>query len=274
MIPSDKLLGFFRSEFLAEKRSGFARLKRVPDSRVKESLGYYQSLSARDKASWIDCCAHYALANYSFVIPTMRPQIKELLARGTRDALASAWAEIYKDRFDHTKHPFFAQWSDPNARFPFRSMCNVPLLRAAVSQYKIDRHRGVPSCVSEDLFRFAESVPSLKAPELRKRVRAVLTRFGYRQTDAYGGHRCVWEGQEFEVNVDFGARDAQLRYSVTPTEFRPLHPLGRFCLEVALGMGLGHWNYIVEENVDDGFLLLEELIRYAVDLPRRIRAAA
>jgi hypothetical protein len=46
--PSERLLAFFRDEFMAEERSGFARLKRVPDSLVEESLGYYQSLSAKD----------------------------------------------------------------------------------------------------------------------------------------------------------------------------------------------------------------------------------
>jgi hypothetical protein len=273
MIPSEKLLAFYRLEFIAEARSGFARLKRVPDSRVEESLGMYQSLSATDKASFIDCCAHFALARYSFVIPAQRPDVIALLAAGTPRALMAAHEEIEKDRFDHTKHPFFQRWGDVNVRFPFRSNRNVPMLRAAVSQYKIDRHRGLPSCVSEELFRFAESVKSIKAPELRKRVRATLNRFGYQQTDQFGGHRCVWEGQEFEVNVDFGGRNAQLRYSVTLSEFRPFHPLGEFCFEIALGMGFGHWNYIVGENVDDVFLLFEELIKYAVDLPRRMRAA-
>jgi hypothetical protein len=75
MIPTEKLLAFFRSEFAAEERSGFARLKRVPDSRVEESLGWYQSLSAADRASFVDCCAHYALGRYGFVIPAGRPDV-------------------------------------------------------------------------------------------------------------------------------------------------------------------------------------------------------
>jgi hypothetical protein len=248
MAASEKLLAFFRSEFLAEERSGFARLKRVPDSRVEESLAWYQSLSDPDRASFVDCAAHYAHRTCGFVVEA--PDI------------------------DHTNHPFFARWVDPWSRFPFRSNRNVPLLRAAVTQYKMDRHRGAPSCISEELFQLAESVRSLKAPALRKRVRATLDRFGYQKTDDLGGHRCIWEGQEFEVNVDFGASDAQLRYSVTPYEFRQgPYRLSRFCFEVALGMGFGHWNYIVEENVDDVFLLFEELIKYAVDLPGRMREA-
>jgi hypothetical protein len=250
MAASEKLLAFFRSEFLAEERSGFARLKRVPDSRVEERLGWYQSLSAADRARFVDFAAHYAHRLYGFVVGA--PEI------------------------DHTRHPFYARWEDPWGRFPFRSNRSVPMLRAAVSQYKMDRRRGVPSCVSEELFQFAESVKSLKAPELRKRVRATLDRFGFQATDAFGGHRCEWDGRGFEVNVDFGSRAAQLRYGVTLLEFRGMaHGLGsgEFRFETALGMGLGWWDYIVEENVGDAFALFEELIQYAVSLPGRIRAA-
>jgi hypothetical protein len=248
MAASEKLLAFFRSELLAEERSGFARLKRIPDSRVEESLAWYQSLSAADRTSFIDFVAYYAHNNYGFVIGA--PEI------------------------DPNQHPFASRWFDVHARFPFRSNRNVPLLRTAVSQYKADRRRGMPSCVSEEYFRIAESVKAIKPQELRKRVRAVLDRFGFRPTDAFGGHRCVWEGQEFEVNVDLGGNNAQLRYGVTTSEFRnEARGQRQFCFEVALGMGLGWWNYIVEENVDDVFLLFEELIQYAASLPRRIREA-
>lgn len=286
MLPVEKLLAFFRSEFRTEESSGFARLKRVPDSRVEEKLGWYQSLSTPDKASFVDCCAHFAVRNYGFVALLdaettaylqSLPSLQQLYQEGLPPRLQSLFEKIYEAEIsepglDHTRHPFFSRWADVNASFPFRSNRNVPILRAAVSQYKIDRHRGVPSCVSEDLFRFAESVMSIKAPELRKRVRATLNKFGYERTDPHGGHRCIWDGQAFEVNADFGAKNAQLRYSVTPSELRVLHPRS-FCFEVALGMGFGHWNYIVKENVEDVFLLFEELIKYAVDLPRRMRAA-
>ena len=39
-------------------------------------------------------------------------------------------------------------------------------------------------------------------------------------------------------------------------------------------MGHGDWDYIVEDNVDDVFLLFEELVKYAAQLPKRIRQAA
>jgi hypothetical protein len=250
MVPSEPVLAFFRSEFQAEERNGFARLRRVPDSRVEESLGWYQSLSAADRASFIDLAAHYAHRLYGFVVGA--PVI------------------------DHAQHPFCARWADPYSRFPFRSQRNVMTLRLAVSQYKMDRRRGVPSCISEELFRFAESVRSVKAAQLRQRLRAVLEQFGYEKTDDFGGHRCVWDGQAFQVNVDFGSSHAQLRYGVTmPGLSERAMGLGggEFCFETVFGMGLGWWNYIVEENVDDAFELLAELLRYLAELPKRLRAA-
>jgi hypothetical protein len=245
MPASEKLLAFFPNEFVTEQSAGFARLRRVPDSFVEGKLRYFQSLSPTDQAHFIDCSSHWAHACYGFVVQA--PEI------------------------DHTNHPFFNRWHDVNILFRFESNRNVPILRATITQYKIDKRRGVRSCVSEEQFRFAESVKSIKAPELRKRVRAALTRLGYRKKDELG-YYCDWEGQEFKVHVDFGGRNAQLRYALSLPEFP--HPLSQFCFERALGMGLGDWNYIVEENVDDVFALFEDLIKYAVRLPARIRANA
>src|SRR5579864_6358755 len=152
MVPSDKLLDFFRAEFVSEHRSDFARLKRVPDSHVEESLRYFESLSPPVQVSFIDCCAHWACANYSFILGV--PQI------------------------DHTQHPFFSAWKDLNARFRFRSLRDGRHLQAAVRQYRMDEKRGVRSCVSEEEFQFALSVKGLKAPENRKRVRAALANMG------------------------------------------------------------------------------------------------
>jgi hypothetical protein len=272
-MDTDKLLAFFRSEFHAEESTGFARLKRVPDSYAQEGLAWYQSLSAADRASFVDCAAHYAAGNYGFVIVTERPQMAALLRSGELRDLQTVLGAILEEKVDHTKHPFLERWADPGNRFRFRTGRNVMLLRTMVQQYKMDKKRGMPSCISERDFQIAESMRDIKAPALKKRLRATLDKFSYQQTDTYGGHRCTWDGVEFQFNADFGARDAQMRYSATPLPYRAVHPMGNFCFEMALGMGFGHWNYIVEENVDDVFALLEELIKYAVELPQRIVAA-
>lgn|GEM_PF-5923732 len=68
MSASSKLLEFFRKEFEAEERNGFARLARIPDSRVGAYHTYFQTWTAIDRLAMIDFCAHWAHKCYSFVI--------------------------------------------------------------------------------------------------------------------------------------------------------------------------------------------------------------
>lgn len=243
MAVATRLLEFFRSEINAEAEAGFPRLSLIPDTQVRAQLAYDRSLSDADRTAFRDCCAHWASASYGFVVSA--PPI------------------------DHTKHPFFERW---RASFNFGMPRSVPLLRAAVQQYKMDAHRGVRSCISEELFAFASSVRSVKAPELRKRVRAALKPLGYYRIDERGSYRCRAEDREFLVHVDYGGRSAQLRYSVALPEFSHVDPLIQFCFERALGFSVGDWDYIVEENVDDAMALFADVIRYCLALPDRIRA--
>ena len=155
----------------------------------------------------------------------------------------------------------------------FDDVKSVPLLRSMVQQYKIDRHNRVQSSVTREQFEHASAVRSVKAPELRKRVRAALTAFGYYESDFLGNYWCKIGKKKFAVNLDFGGRSAQLRYSVVRPEFKEVHPLLAFRFEPALGFGLGDWDCIVEENVDDVFSLFVDVVQYCFDLPDRIKAA-
>ena len=247
MLGLNWLVDFFLREINAEEQAGFPRLSRIPDSYIASQLGYYQSLDDEERRSFRDCCAYWACALYGFVV----------------DA----------PRIDHTRHPFFDRWSGVRrGDFP-ASRRSVPLLRAAVQQYKVDAHRGVPSRVSEEDFRFALSVRSVKAGELRKRVRSALKPLGYHKIDELGYYRCRGADREFLVHVDYGGGSAQLRYCVAMPEFVDVHPLNQFCFERALGFGIGNWDWIVEENVDDAMILFAEVVRYCVALPDRLRAA-
>ena len=173
-----------------------------------------------------------------------------------------------------TDHPFFSKWSQgPSWNRDFEDVKSVPLLRAMVRQYKIDLHNKVPSQVTKEQFEHACSIRSIKAPELRKRVRNALKAFGYYETDLLGNYWCRRGKQKFSVNVDFGGRSAQLRYCVVRPEFKDVHALSQFRLERAMGFGLGDWDYIVEENVDAVFSLFAEVVQYSFDLPDRMRTA-
>lgn len=243
-----KLKEFFSTEIRLEARSGFRMLARVPDSRVVDKLSYYGLLNDADKLAFLDCCAYWASACYGFVIKMPRLSL--------------------------TDHPFFSKWSQgPHWNRDFDNVKSVWLLRSRVQQYKTDLHRRVPSIVSKEQFEQALSVRSIKAPELRNRVRAALAPFGHYETDTLGNYWCRKGRKKFCVNVDYAGRYAQLRYSVARPEFKGVHTLSQFLFERAMGFGQGHWDYIVEENVDDVFTLFGEVVQYSFELPDKIRAA-
>jgi hypothetical protein len=73
-----------------------------------------------------------------------------------------------------------------------------------------------------------------------------------------------------KVSVDYGGRSAQLRYAVGVQSIEPPVTLDRAGFEVALGAGLGDWDFIVEENLGDSVALLSDLVRYVAELPRRL----
>ena len=142
-----------------------------------------------------------------------------------------------------------------------------------IQQYKIDKHRGVPSSVSEAQFELASSIRPVKLAERRRRARDAMKKLGLLKVGKLGCYRCHHGGRDFSVHVDFGGRSAQLRYGVSFPEFKNRDPLAQFGFERALGFGWGHWNFIVEENVQDAFQLLTEVVAYSSELPDRIRKA-
>jgi len=243
-----KLREFFHSEIQTEARSGFTHLIRIPDSHVVEKLHYYSLLGEADKLAFLDCSAHWASAYYGFFIKMPSLSL--------------------------TDHPFFSHWSrGPSWNRDFDDVRSVPLLRSMVQQYKMDLHNKVHSQVTKEQFEHASSIRSVKAPDLRKRVRQALEPFGHYETDWLGNYWCKRGKQRFSVNVDFAGRYAQLRYYIVRPEFKVDHSPARFGLESAMGFGFGHWNYIIEENVDAVFSLFAEVVQYSLDLPDRIRTA-
>ena len=177
---------------------------------------------------------------------------------------------------NHNQHPYFRHWTEYK-----KTLCDdpkyrcVPIFRSMIQQYKIDKHRGVPSSVSEAQFALASSIRRVALLERRRRVISTLKQFGLMKVkpDRRGLYNCQQRGRDFSVYDDFGGRLAQLRYAVSFPEFKETHPMRQLCFESAHGFGLGHWDFIVEENVDEVFQLFRELIAYCTELPDRIRGA-
>jgi hypothetical protein len=246
MGKREKLLELLRHEIDTEEASGFARLSRVPESRVFDKLKHYKTLSRPEQEAFKDCAAHSSYNQYAFLVEA--------------------------DELDPKQHPYYYAWlRTPSTLLSADDIRDVPLLRAMVQQYKIDKHRGVPSHVTEKQFAYAASIQAIKAPELRRPVRATLGPFGLSKVDDLGTYHCHLGKRDFCVNIDFGGRDAQLRYLVSLPEFTSIRPYTAFGFEMTLGFGVGHWNFIIEENVNHVFALFAEVVQYSIELPLRVK---
>jgi len=241
----EKLSAFVKREVDRESQNGFSRLASIPDSSVQATLDLWRRLGEADRAQCLDALA----------------------VRGAR------LCGLVREPAPQSTHPFERRLDDErNAlRFTPRFM-GVPLLRAAVSQYKIDKARGISSSISEDLFAYAASIRSVKAPELRKSVKAAFATLGLTEVEKQGGgeflYRCQFDGLDVAIAIDYGGRTAQLRYGVSPGPTDPTSQTG-LSLERTLGIGLGWWDLICEETLGASMRSLCDCVRYAAMLPSR-----
>lgn len=252
MTDIDALHKFFRGEFDAEACSAFARLRRIPDTHVRHFLDYYESLNATDQD---------ALAEASTL----------------RGALSLGGPRTLRHHEMLQKNPAWNEWRQElvmgGSRDPHHYY-SVPLLRTCVAQAKIDRAKGKPPSVPAELEKYAASIRSVKAPELRKLVRPVLRSILGARPSKLGGSDWDYEGTmggpRIVVGIDYGGHSAQLSYEVAVQSIEPSVAFQRAGFEVALGVGHGNWDFIVEENVSDAMALLGDLVTYMAELPRRL----
>jgi hypothetical protein len=224
----------------------------VPDTHVRHFLDYYRSLNSCDQDALADAATLWATLRFA---PQAELEHRERL--GAHPAW-NAWRNEMAMGCGRDPHYYYS----------------VPLLRTCIAQAKVDRARLGASTVPKELEEYAASIRSVKAPELRKRVRAAFTAlFGARQSKIGGGdwdYSGTLNGSQVMIGIDYGGRHAQLRYEIAVVSADPALSLKRVGFEVALGAGFGDWDFIVEENVDDSTCLLSEFVQYVSELPKRL----
>lgn len=246
MTKQEKLLDFFRREFLREKEADFALLSRIPSSGLEQRLAHYLSLPEEEKKAFEDCSAHWSYSRYRHLVDA--PEI------------------------DVRNHPYFERWSFVR----IDAIKSVPVLRTIVQEYKIAIKNGKNPTISEELFKIASEVRPVKAPELRKKIRNELKCLGYFKTEKPDFFHCQLDGKEYIVSLDFGSRSAQLIYSVQRPEYKRgytnphVRPFLDFKFEWAHGFIQDGWDFIIEENLNDTLATLLEVVRYSYSLPDRI----
>jgi hypothetical protein len=231
---------FFAREIEREEATGFARLRRVPDETVDRRLALVNRLSPHERREYLDCCA----------------------------AVAAFWhSRLYG--FTSTfpdAHPAARLWKEASTSFSARR--NVRLLSAIDRQATLDEHAGrPPTGYSADDVEFARAIRPIRAAELQKRATAICRKLGTVRKRP-GGNLAIdlTDGNQTCVHIDTGGA-TQFRYHIA-ADPSPLATATNF--ERTLGMGRGDWTFIVAENVDDVFLLFEDLLRHAIAVPARL----
>ena len=254
MADIQELHHFLRGEFDAEARTGFARLRRVPDTQVRHFLDYYESLNAAEQD---------ALADAS----TLRGAI------GLWGERLSAYQETLQT--NHAWEKWIHESLTGRGRDPHFND-SVRMLRMSVAQAKMERASGIPSSMSPELEEYAESIQTVTAPQLRKLVREVLESvLGAKPVKTGGGnwnYEGATAGSQVMVSIDYGGRLDQLRYQIAVQPLESAIGFKRTGFEMAFGVGFGRWDFIHLENVSDSMALLGELVTYMAELPHRLPA--
>jgi hypothetical protein len=240
-----RLGDFVRDSIEREAASGWARLRRVPSTYTWTIIDYLLALEpVRRAALFAECVSGAAYFFEPDRPPTHapHPELREMY-----DTL-----------------PRIFDWRYLSARHVHGIALNA---RAGRAQAWSD--------IPDEVIRRAGAIRPTTAGEIRKVVkRAFAERFDARCENFGAG---TWKyfgrhgGRDFMVAIDYGGRIDQLRYEVEYDHAGTgLHPR-RLCYEGLLEVGLGDWDYLTADNLEDSIALLCELVRELVEIPERVR---
>lgn len=249
----DPRIARLRSELAKEADAGFPHLSTIPATGAVQFVDYVDDLDAKHRVLLLDDLARHAACYADRVVKPASAAVDRM-----RAALKGPGE-------------FVGGWRYTDVRF-LASVPKIPQfggmeawLRSYGARAQQPRTDLVP-----DTSRF---VPA-KAPLLRKLVNAALEADGYAST-AMGGSMRYLSPERTLVDVDFGSRMGQLRWSVALGAMKATHGLVElpfFSYEGFWGLA-SDWDVLTEENAQRCVARLPALIREAVRLHQAARKA-
>jgi hypothetical protein len=249
------LVDWLRAEFAAEQSSGFARLRRIPDTRVIRFLDTFTGLSPTEQSEVVDTLTEWS--SYGFLDQLRPPAVVErfsrctappALAEGIRYTGVNLLAGLVKTR----QYGSLERWLTAQGT------------------------TGLAAQPSEHLARRLEDLKPIKIPTLRRLVqRAFAARFATASQDM-GSEFWRYQGTLGETAVSVEIRYSgrmtrpQLQYGVEVAHPDVRRRLGGITFEGVLGVGFGWWDYLTVENAERSVALLCDLVEYAARLPERL----
>ncbi len=245
---------WLRSEFTAEQNSGFARLKRIPDTRVIRFLDHFSNLDNAEQAALLAVLMEWSSHNLLGTPP-------------------NPMYEKFVEATSFLKHVGGLRYTGVSLLSGLAKECTFTALPA---HFEARGCTGVALELPTDLvLNFADLV-HVKPVRLRRLVNSALAElFAPRVTDI-GSE--IWryegtlEGALVKVDIRFSGRMGrpQLSYNTTVRSAGRVLVSPNLCFESILGVGLGHWDFITEENAERSVSLLSELITWLARLPERL----
>jgi len=256
MIASqDILIDWLRGEFAEEQISGFARLKRLPDTHVIRFLDHFANLNAVQQSELKAVLAEwssYRLEGLAIPIPISEKFSRSTtfpgLGRGARYTGMNLLAGLSKDAGDNGLEESFRQ-------------------QGVV---------GLAMQLPENLARNYQDLVPVKIPALRQLVNQKFTSLFGPETKEVGDGIWWYTGtlanSTIRVQIRYSGRMGvpQLKYQVEVQGNGLTITAPDVCFESLLGVSFGRWDYLTQENSEQSVDLLCELVEYVARLPERI----
>lgn len=231
-----------------EAASDWEHARRVPSTYTWKIVDYLRSLAASERNALMDAF----VANASYFFEPERDRCLHAYAAGheeyrkLHEALPLIWGWQYQDvRY------LRAVWADVRSKRPSPAFANTPV----------------------EVLARADAIRPTTASQIRKVVKAAFKdRYGSRPENLGSGewrYPGMHRGRTFAVSIDYGGWD-QLRYEVEYDDRTSGLAAKRLTYEGLVGAGLGHWDFLTADNLDESVTLLCELVEELVSLPERL----
>lgn len=229
-------------------------MSRIPDTDVRVFVDYYRSLNHAEQDALADAVTYVGSAK-AFPALWEMPEYEAVKAN-------PAWVRWRKLKSSRAMH---------NRSLRYMGAMEA---RGWMGLARMERATGKPVSVPRAVEDYGESLHVVMAPERRKRVRNVLLALMAARARPRGGgewdHVGVIDGVDVTVRARYSARLVQLEYAVAVQSRSPAVSFEGLSFDAALCDGLGWWDFIVAENVDDVMDLFRDLVRWVAELPRRL----
>jgi len=247
---STRLRQLIRTTILTEEAAGWATVRRIPSILTRKAVDYLAGLTPEERSLYYDAVETNALRCFTRPTPPVERSLDWPAYRRYRDAvLRTAYA-------------------------------NTPVRILQMLKGAMNRKRPPPDLayLPAEMLAQAAAMEPTSAPEIRKRIKPLLAdRFGATAEKLGGGewvYHCTWDGQAFDLSIDYGGQADQLRYHVGYSALDGAVAAHWLIYEVLVGAGQGNWDVVTATNLDDSLQLLCSLVVRLAEIPRRLQDGA